>query len=663
MWRHARLFISPVRSTSTSRTLPITRYLRTQCINLHPRGFTRHDVAETSSHARILEEDHHTETHKDTRTIDHMDPVVLKYTNIINELRSKSSGVERVNETHFGSIRFDNENLPHLHGQFDGEYGPVTTTRGKERAAKYHLKLDSTEGRAGVVKIAEEDKIENGHNEAMEARLHPPTEELMTGGGGESKDVSVMESAAHESNYIDECVFGSAVSSPTANSVKPPVESLGGSINSEHTNYKIDDSNVRNLNYVDEVFFKNSLENLEINRQPAIDYSEIKKDLEETLLYGEKHHTEGSKIDEGKVVDKEARLVEPDSMKNEDDLSRNKTKEQLSTTETTETPKSAFDYIVKKRQEEHKKQHGLNQTPGDGSNKSYKKVLSLISEKSKDKFTRHDVLKTLKSSILYNDHDIVGLYKPYGIVMHGGGDSRYHVLTDYLPDLATFLKAEALYPVHRLDATTTGVVLLARTPAMADILKSMFKERQLKKKYWAIIKGTPKHMQGIIDIPIAEGMVDGRRRMVLKPDVKSLKSTSTKSQIAVTKFKVISTRNSATLVELSPLTGVKHQLRVHMAFGLSCPILGDHKYSHLKKLAPQALPGDVLDCLRIKQSKVRQLPLYLHCKSILVPEILEGRNVFIQARLPAYFNKTVSLLKLNRHGSKVKLEEPFTSPP
>ena len=51
--------------------------------------------------------------------------------------------------------------------------------------------------------------------------------------------------------------------------------------------------------------------------------------------------------------------------------------------------------------------------------------------------------------------------------------------------------------------------------------------------------------------------------------------------------KVISKKDSAALLELSPMTGVKHQLRVHLAFGLGCPILGDHKYSHLKKMAPQ----------------------------------------------------------------------------
>lgn len=52
-------------------------------------------------------------------------------------------------------------------------------------------------------------------------------------------------------------------------------------------------------------------------------------------------------------------------------------------------------------------------------------------------------------------------------------------------------------------------------------------------------------------------------------------------------LQVLSKANSTSLIELSPVTGVKHQLRVHLGFGLACPVLGDHKYSHLQKLAPQ----------------------------------------------------------------------------
>ncbi|KAG0719595.1 Mitochondrial RNA pseudouridine synthase Rpusd4 [Chionoecetes opilio] len=664
MWGRARMCFSPVKGTCKPQRHTFTRGLKTQCTNFHPRGHSRRDVIQASQQGKILIDEvpgtskpSPTE-YKDTRSIDAVDPVVLKYTNMVNEMRSKSSGIERVNETHFGSIRFDQENVPHLHGLFDQEYGPDATAS-KHTTPKVHLKLLHEGGQRGVKVIKEEEQSEYSGGgggsvyQEYQNRLNASKEEQKTGdermrnygtdSSSGASEVNSNDSAMRQDSYIDDCVFGDSLSSISSNSTRQPMEHM------QSTDSEIG-GNANNLNYVDEVFFKNSIENLEINRQPSIDYSEIKNDLENTVLSSDTHLT--SEDETGEILSHVTkRNVEQKSGKNRDEIN-----EESNTADNSEAPESAYEYVLNKRREEHKNKYGLAQTPGDGSSKSYKKILSLLSEKSKDRYTRYEVLKSLKSSILYNDHDIVGLHKPYGIAMHGGTDSQHHVLTDYLPDLAHFLQAEALYPVHRLDATTTGVVLLARTPAMADILKSLFKERKLKKTYWAITKGIPKPLQGIIDIPIAEGTVDGRRRMVLKPDVKELRSTSSSSKLAITKFRTISHRESAALVELFPMTGVKHQLRVHLAFGLSCPVFGDHKYSHVKKMAPQALPGDMLDKLKMKQSKVRQLPLFLHCKSILVPEIVDGRNIFIQSKIPAYFNKALTILKLNRHESKVKFD-------
>ena len=66
-------------------------------------------------------------------------------------------------------------------------------------------------------------------------------------------------------------------------------------------------------------------------------------------------------------------------------------------------------------------------------------------------------------------------------------------------------------------------------------------------------------------------------------------------------------------------TAIKHQLRVHLADGIDCPILGDHKYSHFGKLAPQILPAKILRRFGIPHSKSRYIPMHLHLKSILIP--------------------------------------------
>ena len=70
------------------------------------------------------------------------------------------------------------------------------------------------------------------------------------------------------------------------------------------------------------------------------------------------------------------------------------------------------------------------------------------------------------------------------------------------------------------------------------------------------------------------------------------------------------------LVELQPETGASHQLRVHLAQALHCPVLGDHKYSHSDRYAPQKLPADLVAKLGLQPTKVRQLPMHLHASQV-----------------------------------------------
>lgn len=414
MWARARICISPVKGNCTPQKHNFIRHLRTQCTNFHPRGHARRDLVETSHCGKIGDDgapgiSRTSQTHqKDRRSIDSMDPVVLKYTNMVNELRSQSSGVERVNETHFGSIRFDNENIPRLHGLFDKEYGPVATPS-KRTAPKFHLKLHDGSGQNEVLKISEQEQLQDSSHESSvnlqesQNRLNETEEELKvnehirnchTGSSNDESEnkVIVNDSSAVKDNYIDESAFGDSLSS-TSRNLRPP-----GLQSTIFTDSEIN-VKVNNLNYIDEVFFKNTIENLEINRQPAIDFSEIKKDLEDSVLFGEKHLTiDGNEGRDGEILGHVTKNIIEQKSKD-----RGKVKEHLNTNESNESPKSAYEYVLSVRREERKKQHGLAQEPGDGSNKSYKKILSLVSEKTKTKYTRYEVLKSLKSSILYND--------------------------------------------------------------------------------------------------------------------------------------------------------------------------------------------------------------------------------------------------------------------
>jgi len=140
---------------------------------------------------------------------------------------------------------------------------------------------------------------------------------------------------------------------------------------------------------------------------------------------------------------------------------------------------------------------------------------------------------------------------------------------------------------------------------------------------------------------------------VLKPDCSEetkllLKKSSQPSREAQTEYNVLNESGSAALVEIETRTGVTHQIRVHLGFGLGCPILGDHKYSYVTRLAPQKLPKEMLVRLNVRQSKVRDLPLHLHARSVLLPELIGGRNVFIKADLPQHIRWAMQRLKLSK---------------
>lgn len=92
---------------------------------------------------------------------------------------------------------------------------------------------------------------------------------------------------------------------------------------------------------------------------------------------------------------------------------------------------------------------------------------------------------------------------------------------------------------------------------------------------------------------------------------------------------------------------MRHQIRVHLGFGLRCPILGDHKYSNLDSISPQKLPADILMALRVRQAKSRTVPMHLHSYITMIPQAgKNGSNIFLRAPLPYHFRKNMHSLKL-----------------
>lgn len=173
----------------------------------------------------------------------------------------------------------------------------------------------------------------------------------------------------------------------------------------------------------------------------------------------------------------------------------------------------------------------------------------------------------LKECIIYIDDDMLAINKPAGLAVQGGSGMDTHI--DGALDRLKLGAKERPRLVHRLDKDTSGVLLLARTRAAAARLAKAFQARDTRKIYWAAVVGRPPHEGGMIDAPLAK--LPGQRGDLVKVDENMGKS-------AKTRFRVIDNASKAvTWLELEPLTGRTHQLRVHCQL-MGNPIVGDGKY-------------------------------------------------------------------------------------
>ncbi|WP_043358896.1 RluA family pseudouridine synthase [Belnapia sp. F-4-1] len=220
----------------------------------------------------------------------------------------------------------------------------------------------------------------------------------------------------------------------------------------------------------------------------------------------------------------------------------------------------------------------------------------------------------LQRLVLHMDASLIILDKPHGLPVQGGPGITRHL--DGMLDALRFGFEERPRLVHRLDRDTSGLLLLARTPVAAAFLAKEFRGRGVEKTYWAVVTPPPQIEDGRIDIPLAK--LDGPRgeRMQAVED-------PSEGARAVTDFRTLdAVRGRAAWLELKPLTGRTHQLRVHCAEGLGTPILGDGKYgggaAHL-----DGLPGE----------------LHLHARALRLPHP-EGGTMEAFSALPPHMRET-----------------------
>jgi 23S rRNA pseudouridine955/2504/2580 synthase len=233
----------------------------------------------------------------------------------------------------------------------------------------------------------------------------------------------------------------------------------------------------------------------------------------------------------------------------------------------------------------------------------------------------------LRDRVIYRDDWAIVIDKPPGLAVQGGTNTERHV--DQLLDGLRFDSAERPRLVHRLDKDTSGILLIARTPAAAAHFTRAFREKTTRKIYWAAVVGTPEVAQGRIELALAK--LPGRGGERVRPDEETGKN-------AVTYYRVVDQAGArASWLALLPLTGRTHQLRAHCA-AIGTPILGDGKYGG----AGAHLGGGIA-----------ANRLHLHARSLEIPHPAGG-TLKVTAKLPTHMQKLWDFL-----GFTADAKDPF----
>lgn len=181
----------------------------------------------------------------------------------------------------------------------------------------------------------------------------------------------------------------------------------------------------------------------------------------------------------------------------------------------------------------------------------------------------------IKLPVVYEDDDVIVINKPAGILTHSKGALNLEsTIASFIRDKITDSKLNGNRAgiVHRLDRATSGLVITAKNSKALTYLQKQFSDRKVKKTYVAIVEGIPTPPEAVVDAPIA--------RNPKKPQTFRVtplgKSARTEYRL-IESFKKSSQIFS--LVELKPLTGRTHQLRIHMAY-TGNPVVGDSVYGH-----------------------------------------------------------------------------------
>ena len=265
--------------------------------------------------------------------------------------------------------------------------------------------------------------------------------------------------------------------------------------------------------------------------------------------------------------------------------------------------------------------------------------------------------RAIKQMVLFEDKWLMVLNKPYGLAVQGGSGTTHHI--DGMLDSLADAKGERPRLVHRLDRDTSGVLLVAKTRKIAADLGEIFRSRQARKIYWAVVEGVPKPTHGRISLFLAKGAGMGDERGPRQPGqrrdperMRIAKHGEEDAQHSLTYYAVVDkVAPRLAWISMKPVTGRTHQLRAH-AEAIGNPMIGDPKYhGNLAANDPRRS-----DPLRAVPAEVER-KLHLVARRLILPHP-KGGTLDVTAPLPAHMKKTFDLF-----GFDVKQHDPIEDSP
>lgn len=223
--------------------------------------------------------------------------------------------------------------------------------------------------------------------------------------------------------------------------------------------------------------------------------------------------------------------------------------------------------------------------------------------------------------ILYEDESIVAINKPHGLLVHRSSIARD--TSEFALQLLRDQLGKTVYPAHRLDRKTGGVLLFSLNKETDQYLQKSFQEHQIDKKYLAVLRGFSPE-EGVIDYPL-------KKENGTLQDAQTSFRLLAKSELDIPFGKFPTSRYS--LVEANPLTGRMHQLRRHFAH-IFYPIIGDRPHGCNKQN-------------KFWKENYQMDTMLLHASEVTFKHPLSGETIHVTAPVQSDFQKVLGILNIH----------------